>query len=235
MKTDVLRGSFSVVVIASCLFALPSCKKDVSGETYDSRAKPKQDYDLTDIVGIEIGGSKSLAECEKSYHSTTGISYASFPKETPCWTYPLFGEEYKTSMKTMTSLKTFPPSIEDGTTLEVDLGYGKMPDGVLGNGFITLISGRIEGISLDTRASDQSRINSLLVQKYGPPTATNIGNLQNGFGAQFSRIESQWDMPRMGVAFHGISGDADEGLISAGSPALAKWRQENESKNKNSF
>jgi hypothetical protein len=235
MKTDALRATVSVVVIATCVLALASCNGDVSQETTDSREKRKQPHDLTDIVGIEIGGSQSLTECEKSYHSTTGISYASFPKVTPCWTYPLFGEEYKASMKTMTSLKSFPPSIEDGTTLEVDLGYGKMPEGVLGNGLITLINGRIEGISLDTRACDQSRINSLLVQKYGPPTVTNIGKLQNSFGAQFSRIESQWDMPRMIVFFYGISGDPDEGLIHAGSPALAKWQQANDSKNKNSF
>ena len=235
MKTDVLRATASVVVIASCLFVLSSCKKDAPEETYDSHEKPKQTHDLTDIVGIEIGGNQTLPECEKSYHSTTGISYATFPKATPCWTYPLFGEDYKTSMKTMTSLKTFPPSIEDGTTLEVDLGYEKMPEGVLGNGFITLINGRIEGISLDTRASDQIGINSLLVKKYGPPTATNIGKLQNGFGAQFSRIESQWDMPRMDLFFYGISGEPDEGIINAGSPAFAKWKQENELKNKNSF
>ena len=115
MKTDFLRATVSVVVIASCAFALPSCKRNAPEETYNSREKPKQTYDLTDILGIEIGGNQSLAECEKSYHATTGISYATFPKATPCWTYPLFGEEYKASMKTMTSLKTFPASIEDVT------------------------------------------------------------------------------------------------------------------------
>ena len=206
-----------------CMFFLISCGKGSTEATTSERQRANPPNDLVDIVGIEIGGSQSFPECAKEYSSTVGTTYVGFPKNTPCWKFPLLLEKYRKSMSSQKSLTEFPDDLDDGEELEFDLGYGKTPEGVYSSARITLIGRKIEGISLSTRASDQVTINSLLTSKYGNPTASGVGQLQNEFGTQFQRIETQWKMPRMIVSFYGVTSDPDEGWVLASSPKLFKF------------
>lgn len=228
-------ATLSNIVVAALCFSLPSCGSSSSEPHAVEHSEVAPVIDLSEIVGINIGGDKNAPECEKTYHSTTGVSYASFPKNAPCWKYPLFGEKYKESMKNRNSFDKFPSPLENGTRLDFDLVYEEMPSGVYPNASVTIIDGKIEGIDLNTRASDQEQINKLLIQKYGAPTSSSIGTLQNRFGAKYSRIESNWVMPRMSVYFYGISSNPDEGYISAVSPKLIRWLNTEKSKTEKSF
>ena len=220
----------------SCIaLLLVGCTRDSGDQTSTQQVESAEIADLNDIVGVEIGGTQSFPECSKDYHSTTGMRYGFPSKVTPCWQFPILLERYRESMKSKHSSSAFPVDLENGEELDLHLGERKAPEGVYGPARITLIEGKIEGISLQTRASDQYSINALLTTKYGPPTASGSAQLQNGFGAQFNRIESRWDMPRMTVYFFGITSDPDEGGITALSPKLAQFLNEKKSKESRQF
>ena len=213
-------------IVAGILFS--SCSQenaDYSGavkELVATETPPPRD-----IAGISIGQPANLPECEKERSYGT-IHYKTFPSNVPCWSHTIFHRE-----NLVLSQEAEMPA---NGTLQVGLGSKNVPEGVYDVADIEVIDGKIEGIKLKTFGqSHQEEILSLLANKWGNPTTSNVQQLQNSFGAKFQGIEAQWLFGDFTIAFFGILTKPDEGLIVARSAAVAAKEKAQSSDRASSF
>lgn len=92
---------------------------------------------------------------------------------------------------------------------------------------VTVINGSPELVTFWTwgvRTADD--VLAALKVKYGPPTASGVGEAQNGFGAKFSTMTAEWTLPDIFVSFESVFSDLEHGRVIISTKEGEKYRHE---------
>jgi hypothetical protein len=97
----------------------------------------------------------------------------------------------------------------------------QFPDGaspaISGNVYATVIDGSLEAMKIWTPGySVQASDLNILKAKYGTPSSISISREQNSFAAQYENVHARWHRGDVSVAFDGVVGRVDQGLIVIG-------------------
>jgi len=154
------------------------------------------------VLGLELGQDANLPECVKE-RAYGAIHYATFSKNI-CWK----------DQSASGSKSVKPREMPKEGKLAALFPRESVPKGINILADIVVIGGKIERIDFDTFSTvDQAEISTLLSSKWGVPNRTNMGELQNGFGARFHSLEEQWNFADFSILYIGLV-DHEGGLIS---------------------
>lgn len=171
----------------------------------------------TVFLGIAVGYDFTLNECpaETLYGGTKIYEY----KETnyPCWIGYAPGKH---------------GPVKDGDFLQF-LPKGQAPKGVK-TVYVTVQDGKAAEVTAYTDGfTHQDTVHQALIDKFGKPTSDKIEKVKAGSGAEFDRIVTQWDRPK--IRFYGLSGSIDQGYVTVYSEAGYKREMDDAAKKQGSF
>jgi hypothetical protein len=98
-----------------------------------------------------------------------------------------------------------------------------------------VVSGKIEGIFVPTNGLDgQDSFLALLIKKYGKPESDQQTEVENRFGAKFTKYTVAWKKPDALITFDSMVSSTDWGLIEVASPLGRKFLEDEQVKRENS-
>jgi hypothetical protein len=180
----------------------------------------------TTILGFTIGDTFNLSECHwKGDGALATYDYDFDQPATPCWKHSI--------------LKAHPgdPLDAKGTfKIGVVPAHGKTPDGVRSDSLqLIVVSGKIEGIFVPTNGLDgQDSFLALLIKKCGKPESNQQTEVENRFGAKFTKYTVAWKKPDALITFDSMVSSTDWGLIEVASPLGRKFLEDEQVKRENS-
>ena len=187
-----MRGSALVCIISALLLCACSKSEEPKGVAQTPPA-PQAPPPSKEIAGITLGDTLNIPPCKSS---------KAWETEERCWRY--YDHENKKASGD-------PPKDE---ALKVVFPDDALPTGLLNVTDVVLINGKLESIEFRSLGSSfQEGLYQMLVKKWGAPQTSNVQQLQNGFGANFSSIEASWTFNDFGILFLGLT-TPDSGLIS---------------------
>jgi hypothetical protein len=143
-----------------------------------------------DVLGITIGEPLKLPRCVKREVLDT---------KTTCWRKNYGNQQQSNAVPTNAALNVY-------------FADSDVPSGIYGLADVVVVDDKVFDISLTTMDFAQESIYKMLETKWGKPYEAKVANLQNGFGAQFQRIEAHWVFPNLRILFLGRSA-SDSGFI----------------------
>lgn len=180
----------------------------------------------TTILGFTIGKTFNLPECHwKGDGALASYGYDFQQPITPCWKH--------------SSLKAHPgdPLNTKGTfKIGVVPASGKTPDGVRSDAlYLIVVGGHIEGIFVPTNGLDSQDIFlALLIKKYGKPESSQRTQVENSYGAKFTKYTVAWKKPDALITYDSMVSSTDWGLIEVASPSGKTFLEDEQSKMENS-
>ena len=157
--------------------------------------------DNSTVFGMELQKPFNIVECPYQ-HITKTMGIYNPPKNGVC--YETIADAYEGKGK-------LPPDV----TVRVTWPLGSIPIPVTGLYAIAkIIGGNLESLSFNTLGiKSQERDLQILSDKYGKPTAIDRAEMQNGFGAKFESIRTQWDFGDVVVSFDSSPSTFNSGLV----------------------
>lgn len=108
---------------------------------------------------------------------------------------------------------------EGANNWQVCNGFVFAADVLMRTNIVIGADGQLQRIWLTFSSLSYDEILQAMKAKFGPPTTTQNGRVQNGFGAKFSQVTSTWKRKNQSVVLHKIGGALDESSIYMGTAA----------------
>lgn len=180
----------------------------------------------TTILGFTIKENFNLPECHwKGNGALATYDYDFQQPITPCWKHNILKAHPGDPLDTKGTFKVgaIPAS-------------GKTPDGVRSDSLdLIVVDGHIEGIVVPTNGLDsQDSLLVLLTKKYGKPESSQHTQVENRYGAKFTKYTVAWKKPDALITYDSMVSSIDWGLILVASPSGQKFLKDEQSKRENS-